>query len=311
MLCPPVSHLRLLLSFTDQMLLCMAPAQCCPHVSRQSPTEYWHHACIQPTECLVKKMAFACATVILFSLVIWFSGMSQSWMVLFGSLLDQFVREIVLMGFRYSNLMEFDSLSFQQKILMDRFNGLGAVVLSLISASENPRSRFVFELMLLLWRFWVLKRVARSQLLGLFNGVSTILLFLRFFFWRSGLLEYWIRSYVRGHWFGCSLRPGIPLPGCWLHLSFRSHWPYRFVSDGGNCSELAPGLMFTHFLPIPDAESLPFYPLVIKLVVCVGDSMLTPRLHSTNRSMNFCPRRPRVPQESERQLRKPFVLIRF
>ena len=74
-------------------------------------------------------------------------------MVLFGSLLDQFVREIVLMGFRYSNLMEFDSLSFQQKILIDRFNGLGAVVLSLISASENPRSRFVFELMLLLCRF--------------------------------------------------------------------------------------------------------------------------------------------------------------
>ena len=27
--------------------------------------------------------------------------------------------------------------------------------------------------------------------------------------------------------------------------------------------------MFDDFLPIPDAESLPFYPLVFKLVVCV------------------------------------------
>ena len=27
--------------------------------------------------------------------------------------------------------------------------------------------------------------------------------------------------------------------------------------------------MFDDFLPIPDAESLPFYPMVLKLVVCV------------------------------------------
>ena len=32
--------------------------------------------------------------------------------------------------------------------------------------------------------------------------------------------------------------------------------------------ELAPGLIFDTFLPIHDAESLPFYPLVLKLVVC-------------------------------------------
>ena len=47
----------------------------------------------------------------------------------------------MLMGFQYSNLMQFDSLTFQQKILIDGFNGLGTVVLSLIS--DNPRSRFV------------------------------------------------------------------------------------------------------------------------------------------------------------------------
>ena len=59
----------------------------------------------------------------------------------------------------------------------------------------------------------------------------------------------------------------------WLHLSFRGHRPYLFRSDDGSCSELAPGLMFDDFLPIPDAESLPFYPLVLKLVVSVRQNL--------------------------------------
>ena len=61
----------------------------------------------------------------------------------------------------------------------------------------------------------------------------------------------------------------VTLPGGWLHLSFRVHRPYLFRSDDCNCLELAPGLMFDYFLPIPDAESLPFYHLVLKLVLCV------------------------------------------
>ena len=32
--------------------------------------------------------------------------------------------------------------------------------------------------------------------------------------------------------------------------------------------------MFDDFLPIPDAESLPFHPAVLKLVVCVGEEWL-------------------------------------
>ena len=39
----------------------------------------------------------------------------------------------------------------------------------------------------------------------------------------------------------------------------------------GSCSELVPGLMFGNFLRIPDAESLLFYPLVLKLAVWGGD----------------------------------------
>ena len=49
----------------------------------------------------------------------------------------------MLMGFQYSNLMRFDSLTFPEKILIDGFNGLGTVVLSLIS--ENLRSRFCWS----------------------------------------------------------------------------------------------------------------------------------------------------------------------
>ena len=36
--------------------------------------------------------------------------------------------------------------------------------------------------------------------------------------------------------------------------------------------------MFDDFLPIPDAESLPFYPLVLKLVVCAIRSATGPVL---------------------------------
>ena len=59
-------------------------------------------------------------------------------------------------------------------------------------------------------------------------------------------------------------------------MSFRVHRPYLFRSDDCNCLELAPGLMFDYFLhipdhpPGPDAESLPFYPSVLKLVVCAN-----------------------------------------
>ena len=39
----------------------------------------------------------------------------------------------MLMGFQYSNLMQFDSLTFQQKILVDGFNGI-----SYLSPTQNP-----------------------------------------------------------------------------------------------------------------------------------------------------------------------------
>ena len=164
------------------------------------------------------------------------------------------------MGFQYSIMMQFDSLTFQQKVLIDGFNGLGTVVLSL--SFENPRSRFMLQLMLLLCRCWILIRFARSQLLRLFNDGSDNTALLSWFLLKirsvrildtivcSGSLV-WLFSPA---WDAVKLT----LPGCWLHRSFRGHWPNRFRSDDGSCSELSPGLMFDNFLPILDEESLPF-----------------------------------------------------
>ena len=64
-------------------------------------------------------------------------------MVLFGSLLDQFVSSFDLVTSNGLSIFQFDSLR-----VIDGFNELGTVVLS--SISENPRSRFMLELMLLL-----------------------------------------------------------------------------------------------------------------------------------------------------------------
>ena len=57
------------------------------------------------------------------------------------------------------------------------------------------------------------------------------------------LLEWWMRSYVWGHWFGCSGRCWTH-PGRWLHLRrddlpFREHWPYRLRSSTAAVLKLA------------------------------------------------------------------------
>ena len=180
------------------------------------------------------------------------------------------------MYFQYSNSMQFDSLTFQRFFLSDGFNGLGTVVLSLIS--RNPRSRFMLELMLLcdnLCRFWVLKRVARSQVLNflaclMMGSDNTALLSWFLVKFRSVRILDTIVCSGSLAWLFFLAWDAVKLilPGCWLHLSFRGHWPYWFRSDNGTYSKLASGLMFDNFLPIPDTESLPFYPLVLKLDVC-------------------------------------------
>ena len=204
--------------------------------------------------------------------VIWFSWKSLSGMILFCSLLDQSVGMLRLMGFQHSDLMQFDSLIFQQRFCSSGFNGFGTLVLSLIF--ENSRSRFMLELMLLLCRFWVWNPLLDLSFFACLMMVKTILLFLRDFFWRSvRMLDTIVFSGLLSLFSPAWDAVKLVLPRCWLHLSFRCHWPCRFRSDDGSCLELAPGLMFDHFLPIPDAESrrrIPaFFQLVLKLVVGV------------------------------------------
>ena len=45
-------------------------------------------------------------------------------------------------------------------------------------------------------------------------------MFSRDLFWRSGLLEYRIVSFVLGHWYGCAAQPG-PLVGLTLKSDFK------------------------------------------------------------------------------------------
>ena len=52
--------------------------------------------------------------------------------------------------------------------------------------------------------------------------------------------------------------------------------------DGSICRHmLSRCLVVAHFLPIPDAEFLPFYLLVLKLVVCVWSRRTTTLVHSS------------------------------
>jgi hypothetical protein len=113
-----------------------------------------------------------------------------------------------------------------------RFNGLETNFLSLIH--KNPRSRFNLELIMIFFQFRTLK-------VGCFADLmvgSTPLLFFYCFFWRSSLLECWIRSYIQSNWFSClsGLGRRYTRPGRWIHLLFRGHWPYRLRSNNGSCS---------------------------------------------------------------------------
>ena len=87
-------------------------------------------------------------------------------------------------------------------------------------------SCFVFnfwksEIKIYVGRFWVLKLLLDLSFFACLMMVPTILLFFLDFFWWSCLLEYWIRSYVRGSLVWNVVK--LILPGRWLHLSFRGH----------------------------------------------------------------------------------------
>ncbi len=156
---------------------------------------------------------FARATEIPISFVIWFSWKFRSWMVLFGSLLYQSVDSFAR---AYATLCSFNiriRCRMIHWLVIKDFNQQMQWIRDILLVFDLYESKIkiydgVDGVICVKLEFW------NSLLeLGCFAGSivhSTILLFFRCFFWRSGLLECWIRSYVWSHWFGCSLRPGTP-----------------------------------------------------------------------------------------------------
>ena len=103
---------------------------------------------------------------------------------------------------------------FSARILIEGFNGLGTVVLSLIS--KKPWSRFLVELMMiLLCQCWILRRVVRSRLLRWFNGGNDDTALLSLFLLMIGSVRIQDTFVCLGHWFSCSLLPGMPLNSPW------------------------------------------------------------------------------------------------
>ncbi len=158
---------------------------------------------------------FTCATEIPISFVLWFSWKFRSWMVLFGSLLNQ-----VLSSFTSAyvlSILEIDAdwfIDCSTKILINRFNGLETFFWSLIY--QNPRSRFMLEWMVIFVSIKDFEARCSNSGVCWFNGGSddTALLPLLILKTRSArMLD--TMSYVRGHWFGCSFQPGTPFYSLW------------------------------------------------------------------------------------------------
>ncbi len=72
----------------------------------------------------------------------------------------------------------------------------------------------------------ILRCIGWTGLLRWFEDVSCSVVLPVRFSWGSGLLEYWIRLYVRSRWFGCSLRLGMPFKlACQKAVFiFPGHW---------------------------------------------------------------------------------------
>ena len=67
-------------------------------------------------------------------------------------------------------------------------------------------------------------------------------------------------------------RSGTPLNSPCQEVGFICPFVVIDPTDLGATTVVAPGLMLDNFLTIHDPESLPFYPSVSKLVVCVDGS---------------------------------------
>ena len=147
-------------------------------------------------------------------------------MILFGSLFFQFVsslvRDNVLSTFEFNTVwfVSFSTWSFWSMDFMDWdsyfvFNPKNLrlkFMLGVYDGIDGIVSNLNFE-----------TRCLKSAASLIQWWVQAVLFFFLDFFWRSGMLEYWIRSCVWGHWFGCS-PPGTPLNSPWKLASSVLSW---------------------------------------------------------------------------------------
>jgi hypothetical protein len=145
---------------------------------------------------------FARVTEIPIFFAIWFSWKFYG-IVLFGSLLDQFVtcKQFCscLCAFNIQIRWLFNR-AFDQQI-----QRIADILFSFILLESKIKICVAVDgdifVKLEFWNSLLELECFAGSMMG-----PRILLFFRCFFWRSGLLECGIQSYVRGHWFGSSLR---------------------------------------------------------------------------------------------------------
>ena len=129
------------------------------------------------------------------------------------------------MCFQLSNMTQFDSWTFQQSFWSMDFMDWDS---HFVFNPKDSRSKIYVEVYDGIVSILNLEtRCSSSAASQIQWWVPTVLFFFWDFFWRSGLLEYWIQSYVRGHCFGCSLRHGMPFNSPCKLANFTWIWTYK------------------------------------------------------------------------------------
>ena len=121
------------------------------------------------------------------------------------------------MCFQLSNLKQFDSWTFQQSFFMDGIYGQ----LFVFNPNDQRLKMYVevYDGIVSILNFERHSSSSAALQIQWWSLGPTVLSFFWDFFWRSGLSESWIQSYVLGYCFGCSLRPGTPINSPWNSAS--------------------------------------------------------------------------------------------
>ena len=211
---------------------------------------------------MVKIMVSLVQLKFLGSFVIWFSWRLRRWIILLVSFSYQ-----LLSGF-CSSLCVFNvwiRCNLFHRLFDKNFDQWILWILDICSVLNfwEFKIEVYVEVDAIVVSIRILRCICWTGLLRWFEDVScSVVLPLRFS-WGSGLLEYWIRLYVRGRWFGCSLRLGMP-----LNSPARRPSSSSLVTDERQRSCSRTNVWHPSTYPQRRISCL-FTQLVLKLVVCV------------------------------------------